>query len=115
MSNSQIQPAGSHSSQSLSFSRGSQDRSDLERLVREVSEHIDEFGLDEKARRKAEAQIRTIQAQLADDEPEPGIIAQAGATLRSVTEGAIGSLIASAAQPAVWHWVEHAMTALFPT
>jgi hypothetical protein len=57
-----------------------------------MSERIGELNLDEWARRKAEAQIRTIQAQLADDEPEQGIIAQARATLRNVTEGAIGSL-----------------------
>jgi hypothetical protein len=116
MSSSQIQQGGAHSLQTtLSFSRGSQERSDLERLVREVSEHLDELKLGAQARRKAEVQVRTIQAQLADDEPEPGIVAQAGATLRNVTEGAIGSLIASAAQPTVWHWVGHAIAVLFPS
>lgn len=115
MSNSQIQQAGPHSSQTSSFSRGSREWSDLDRLVREMSERIDELNLDERTRRKAEAQIRTIQAQLADDEPEPGIIGQAGATLRNVTEGAIGSLIASATQPSVWHWVGHAIAVLFPS
>jgi hypothetical protein len=115
MSNSQVQQASAHSSEILSFSLGSQERSDLARLVREMSERIDELNLDERAKRKAEAQIRTIEAQLADDEPEPGIIAQAGATLRNVTEGAIGSLIASAAQPTLWHWVDQAIAALFPS
>jgi hypothetical protein len=79
-----------------------------------MSKRIDELNLDERVKKKAEAQIRTIQAQLADDEPDPGIIAQAGATLRNVTEGAIGSLIAAAAQPAVWHWVGSTISALFP-
>jgi hypothetical protein len=114
MSNSQVLQAGRNSSQTLSFSLGSQERLDLERLVREISERINELNLDEKARRRAEAQIRTIQAQLADDEAAPGIIAQAGATLRNVTEGAIGSLIAAAVQPTAWHWVAQAMSVLFP-
>lgn len=113
MSNSQVQQAGAHSSLTISFSRGSQERSDLERLVREMSERIAELNLDERAGRKAAAQIGTIQAQLADDEADPGIIAQAGRTLRNVTEGAIGSLVASAAQPAVWHWVGKTMAVLF--
>jgi hypothetical protein len=114
MSNSQIQQAGDHSVQTLSFAQGSQERADLEKLVREMSEHIDELNLGAKDRKKAEAQIRTIQAQLVDDDPEPVIIAQAGRTLRNITEGAIGGLIATALQPAVWHWVNQAIAALFP-
>jgi hypothetical protein len=114
MSNSQIQQAGAHSSQTLSFSRVSQERLDLERLMKEMSERLNELNLDDRARKKAETQIRTIQAQLADDEPDLGIVAQAGATLRNVTEGAIGSLMAAAIQPTVWHWVGQAIARLFP-
>jgi hypothetical protein len=40
-------------------------------------------------------------AHLSDD-PDPVIVRQAGLKLRAITEGAIGSLIAVAVQPAVW-------------
>jgi hypothetical protein len=77
---------------------------DLARLVSEFTQHIAELSLNPQQRKKAEAQIATIKAQL-EDEPDPVIIRQAGCTLRNVTEGAIGSLLASATQPTVWHWV----------
>ena len=65
------------------------------------------------AANKAKAQIATIQAQLADDEPDGRIIAQAGRTLRNITEGAIGSLIAAAVQPGIWHAVYQTLTTMF--
>lgn len=114
MRDSQIQQAGAYSSQTASFARGSQERSDLEKLVQAMSGAIEELALGERDRRKAEAQIRTIEAQLADEEPDSGIIGQAGATLRNVTEGAIASLIATAVQPAIWHWIGYTLAALFP-
>ena len=52
--------------------------------------------------KRASAQIAIIEAQATDDEPDPVIIKQAGSTLRNITEGAIGSLVATAVQPAVW-------------
>jgi hypothetical protein len=115
MTNSQIQQAGAESTQTVTFSRGTKERSDLERLAREMSDHIADLALDADARRKAEAQIRTLQAQLTDDEPEALIVSKAGSTLRNVTEGAIGSLIASAVQPTVWHWVAQILPTLFQT
>ena len=45
---------------------------------------------------------------------DPIIIKQAGRTLRNITEGAIGSLVATAVQPAVWHSISQAMAMLFP-
>jgi hypothetical protein len=113
MYGSRIQQAGVHSLLSLSFSRGSDERADLKTALQEISESIHKLKLDERGRRKAEVQIATIQAQLADDEPESGIIASAGVTLRNVTEGAIASLLAAAAQPTIWRWVSEVMTALF--
>lgn len=79
-------------------------RQDLEKLVRGFTENIDDLQLDASAKQRAEAQVATLQAQLAD-EPDPLIVRQAGRTLRNVTEGAIGSLIATAAQPTIWHWI----------
>jgi len=85
---------------------------DLRYLVETFEKHIDELTLDATSKRKATAQISTIKAQL-EDEPDAVIVMQAGRTLRNITEGAIGSLIATATQPAVWTWVSQHMPKLF--
>jgi hypothetical protein len=85
---------------------------DLQCLVDFFEKHIDELLLDTTAKRKATAQISTIKAQL-EDEPDSVIVTQAGRTLRNITEGAIGSLIATAAQPTVWGWADTVLRRLF--
>ncbi|MBC8165332.1 MAG: hypothetical protein H7Y20_05600 [Bryobacteraceae bacterium] len=72
------------------------DSRELARLLTEFSNHIDELNLDKQQRLRAEAQIAAIQAELAGD-PDPAIVQHAGRSLRSITEGVIGSLIANAA------------------
>jgi hypothetical protein len=87
-------------------------KSELEKFVQEFSAHLGELPLDSNQRRKAEAQLGTLQAQLTD-EPDPIIVRQAVNSLRNITEGAIGSLIATVAtQPGVWHWISHVMSSL---
>jgi hypothetical protein len=89
-----------------------QDLGDLYRLTSELTSHLNELSLDEKQLKKAQAQIATIKAQLSD-EPDPIILKQAGRTLRNVIEGAVGSLIATAAsQPTIWSWVHEVMLRL---
>jgi hypothetical protein len=78
--------------------------SDLTRLVTELTTHLEELGLDARQQQRAEVQIATLKTELAGD-PSPEIVRQAGHTIRNITEGAIGSLLATAAQPAVWQWV----------
>lgn len=75
----------------------------LAKLVSQLTTHIDELNLDQSAKAKAMVQLATLKAQESD--PDPVIVKQAGRTLRSLTEGAIASLIATAAQPHVWQWV----------
>ncbi|MGA2723003.1 MAG: hypothetical protein ABSG79_11400 [Bryobacteraceae bacterium] len=77
---------------------------DLARLATELTAHLNELNLDARQRQRAEAQIATLKAELAGD-PDFAIVRQAGRTLRNITEGAIGSLLATAAQPGVWHWI----------
>jgi hypothetical protein len=84
---------------------------DLSRLVKELTQHLDELGLDEREKQRANAQIATLRAELAG-EPDPIIVKQAGHTLRNITEGAIGSLLATAAQPTVWLWVHQMLQTL---
>jgi len=112
MHNSPVQQGGVNSAQSQTVTYSPQDLGDLYRLVNELTSHLDELTLDEKQRKKAEAQITTIKAQLTD-EPDPVIVKQAGKTLRNITEGAIAGLLATAAQPTVWSWVHEVIQRLF--
>jgi hypothetical protein len=112
MSNSPVQQGGVHSAQNQAVTFGAQDIADLARLVGEVTSHLDELGLDAVQKRKAEAQLSTLKAQLSD-EPDPVIVKQSGRTLRNILEGAAGSLLATAVQPTIWNWVHEAMHRLF--
>jgi hypothetical protein len=113
MSHSPVQQGGVHSTQTQTVSYSPNDLADLNRLVAELTVHLDELPLEPAQRRKAAAQIATLQAQLGD-EPDPVIIKQAGRTLRNITEGAIGSLLATAVtQPGVWTGIHEAMQRLF--
>jgi len=113
MNHSPMQQGGVHSTQHQTVTYGQTDLADLNRLVAELTTHLDELPLQPAQRRKAGAQIETLKAQLSD-EPDAVIIRQAGRTLRNITEGAIGSLAASAAtQPSVWTWVHEVIQRLF--
>jgi hypothetical protein len=112
ISHSPVQQGGVESAQSQAVTYSAQDLADLSRLVSEIAAHIDELRLDTRQKLKANAQIATLKAQLTD-EPDPVIVKQAGRTLRNITEGAIGSLLATAAQPTVWAWVREIMPRLF--
>ena len=78
--------------------------SDLARFVSEFNRHFDDLALSEPARKAIEVELATLKAQLAADQPDPVIVRQARHTIRNITEGAIGSLVATAAQPSVWLW-----------
>jgi hypothetical protein len=79
---------------------------ELKTLVEELVKHLDELHLKPADKKTAEVQIATMTAQLVD-EPDPVVIKQVGRTLRNITEGAIGSLIATGAtQPAVWNLIQ---------
>lgn len=84
---------------------------DLAKLVLELSEHLHELGLDVRQGQRAEAQIATLKTEL-EGEPDPTIVSDALRSLRSITEGAIGSLLASATQPTIWGWIHQALTHL---
>ena len=112
MNNSPVQQGGISSTQHQTMTYTAQDITDIRKLVIELNAHLGELDLDAAPRKKAEAQIATLAAQL-EDEPDPVIIRQAGRTLRNITEGAIGSLLATVAQPIVWKWALDLMHRLF--
>lgn len=99
---SPIQQTGARSTQTQTV-EGDADRTGaLREFVASFREAIGDLSLDPVAERRAKAQLATIDAQL-EDEPNPVIVGQAGRTLRAVTEGAIGSLIATAVvNPGLW-------------
>lgn len=112
ITNSPIQIGGAHANMIQTISYKREEINDLHQLIDLFEKHFDELSLDAAAKRKATAQITTIKAQI-EDEPDPIIIQQAGQTLRNVTEGAIGSLIAAAAQPGIWALAKSIMTKYF--
>lgn len=92
MHNSPLQhvSAGAHGTQATSYSSG-----DLQSIVASYRQHVDELGLDAAQRRRADAQVATIEAQLLD-EPDPSIIKAAGKSLKAIVEGAIGGAAGTA-------------------
>lgn len=95
-------------SQTVNLNVSSQD---LSRLVTDLSRHLGELNLDEHQEKRAEAQIATLKVELAGN-PDPVVVKEAGRALWNITQGAIGSLLASAVQPAVWQWIHHTLNAL---
>jgi hypothetical protein len=112
MEGSTIQQAGAHSTLVQSVTYSQQDLDDLRRALDLLEKHVNELGLEEAAKRKALVQVATLKAQLTD-EPDSVIIKQAGRTLRNITEGVIGGLIANGVQPSIWQFVGGVFVRLF--
>lgn len=112
MWNSPIQQGGVRSTQEQAIAYSAHEVADLARFVSELTSHLGELPLDAAQKRRAEAQLATLKAQVSDD-PDPVIVNQAGRTLRNIVEGAVGSLMATAAQPTVWLWIHEALRRLF--
>ena len=94
----QVGPGGS-GSQKVHYPT---DKTKLKALVDIYHQHIEELNLDAAARRRADAQIATIEAQL-QDEPDPTVIKAAGKSLKTIIEIAIGGSLGNVAtNPAVW-------------
>ena len=79
---------------------------DLAKLVKQFSEHFNELNLDARQQQRAEAQLAILKTELTG-EPDPAIVKQAAHSLRTITEGAIGSLVT---QPGVWHWIHQVLS-----
>lgn len=89
--------SGGHGSQTTTYSSD-----DLRSIVALYRQHVDGIRLDEAQRRKADAQVATIEAQLMD-EPDPFIIKSAGKSLKTIIEGALGGAAGTAIAAApVW-------------
>ena len=74
--------------------------------------HLAELNLTPKDTKRVDAQLQTIDAQLAD-EPNPVILREAGRSIRNITEQAIGGLVAAAAtNPSTWTWIQSVLAQL---
>ena len=104
-------PVGNVAHNSHSFSQTatvSVSDADLRRLITELGGRLNELQLGVDEERAAQTQLDTLIVQL-NNTPNPAIVQEAGRTLRHLTEGAISSLIAKAAEPPVWSWVNQVL------
>lgn len=108
--NSPIQQgAYSHQVQTVTYKMPS--AQDLRKLVDDLRGNLHELSLNPQQEKTVKAQLATIDAQLMDT-PNPEIVRAAGATIRNIIEGAVGSLLASAAQPGVWAGIQAVLAIL---
>lgn len=99
--NSPIQQIGQggHGVQNTSYSFNA---TDLRQIIELYRANVDTLGLDTAAKKRADAQVATIEAQL-QDEPNPVIVREAGKSLRSIVENALGGAAGAAiTSPGVW-------------
>jgi hypothetical protein len=104
-------PVGNIAQNSESFTQSSSmgiRPEEISRLVKDLSEHLAELNLGALHEQRAEAQIAALKAELVG-QPDPGMVTQAGRTLRNITEGAIGSLLAAGVQPSLWNWIQQTL------
>lgn len=99
MNNSPLQhvEAGGHGNQTITYSND-----DLRKVIEVYRAHVDELGLDVASRRRADAQVATIEAQLLD-EPDPTILKKAGGQLATIIQSGLGGALGNAISSApVW-------------
>jgi hypothetical protein len=104
-SNSPIQQLGDRAvgTQSVTYNIS---RDDLQQVVALFRDHGSELNLDPRAQRQTDSYVATIEAQLEQDKPNPVIVREAGKSLKTIAEGAIGSIIAAGATNlSVWQWL----------
>jgi hypothetical protein len=89
---SQSQVATERSSQTM-ITRANLD--EMKTFVKELREHMEKLQLTADQHAQVLADLTSIESQLPAPKPSSGIIAEAYKTIRNITEGMIGSLIAS--------------------
>ena len=77
------------------------DLADIRSLITDIFDQRKEIGLTPEKLTELEAEVQTIQTQLAKQTPNHSIIKEAGKTIRNILEGAVGSTLASGWLPAL--------------
>jgi AbiTii len=104
-------PVGNIAQNSSSFSQTATLNFDQVReLVATIRSQLAVVPLDSATRASADAQLATMDAQLAAPTPNDGVVREAGRSLRTIIEGAVAGAIV---QPGVWRSILDTMTSLF--
>jgi hypothetical protein len=74
MNNSAVQQGGEHFTQNQTIAYSAQESADLNRVLSELGTHLEELRLEARERQRAEKQIATLRAELADGDPNLVII-----------------------------------------
>lgn len=76
---------------------------DLRSIIELYRENVDGLNLGQEERKRADKAIKAIEHQIEDDDPDQSIVRQAGKSLKTIVEGAIGGAIGNAvANPGIW-------------
>jgi hypothetical protein len=90
---SQIQVESVSSTQNITFNQF--DVSKVNEVIQALKNSIGELGLEDDAEAELVAEIRTLESQAVSPKPKTSIIRESLLSVRSILEGAAGSLVAS--------------------
>lgn len=93
MIDSQIQQAGSRSTQAITISE--ERHEELKEIIQLLKDSIDQLDLSSLQLSDLQAEIHTIEAQMLSSKPKDKIITECFKSIRSILEGAAGSALAS--------------------
>jgi len=93
MVGSQIQQGTHHSTQKLAITQNQLDA--VRDFVALFKARLSEIPLDGDSKAEAGAEIATLDAQLQSSRPKPGILRESLQSIRTILEGAAGSVVAS--------------------
>lgn len=94
MTNSQIQQSSPGASQKLNV-LGQEEVQRLQPVVQSLRNQIDDFGLEEADRSELEAEIRTLESQMASPKPKKEIVESGLRSAQRILEGAAAGAAAS--------------------
>lgn len=93
MSGSQIQQGTCNSIQEVNYNL--LDIENIKIAIGDIKSRIDSLSMNISDYQEAKTQIATVEAQLTSRNPNPAIVSECVKTLRSLLEGAIGSVLAA--------------------
>ena len=93
MVGSQIQQGSHHSTQKMSITQNQLDA--VRDFVALLKTRLSDIPLDSDSKAEAGAEIATVEAQLQSSRPKHGILSQSLQSIRTILEGAAGSVVAS--------------------
>jgi len=104
-------PVGNIAQNSSGFSQtATMDFAEVRKLVTAIRADLAEVPLDSSIRATADVQLSRIDTELAAAAPDASVVREAGRSLRTIIEGAIGNAIAD---PEVWKVTLAMMASLF--